>query len=114
MSDRIKQDDDLRNIAGRTILYRPIIIVEAIEGERQQYRINLTELDHSATEPKMFGIVLSDLIDHIAAAYRDVTGRDERAIRADIFKVMRDEDRFKEKDPARGRQRGLTIKPASN
>lgn len=102
---------DFKDEAGRTILYRPVIIVEQTEDNKQLYRLHLTELDQMVNTPKLFGIVLSDLIDHLARAYADSTGRDVRDIRYEIVKVMRDEDRFKEKDPSRGNLSGVTIKP---
>lgn len=107
----MRENPDLKDEAGRTILYRPVIIVEQTEDNKQLYRLHLTELDPMANEPIRFGIVLSDLIDHLARAYSDATGRDARDIRQQIVKVMRDEDRFKEKDPARGALSGTTIKP---
>ena len=110
MSDRIQDDASLKDHAGRTILYRPIIIVEATDDNKQLYRLHLAELDPNGTEPKLYGIVLSDLLDHIAHAYWQTAGRDPRDLRAEIFKVMRDEDRFKEKDPTRGQMRGATAK----
>jgi hypothetical protein len=114
MSDRVKEDESLKDIAGRTILYRPIIIIEAIDGGRQQYRLHLSELDAHMNEPATYGVLLSDLLDHIAAAYRGATGRDERDLRAQIMKVLQDENRFKDKDPSRARLRGITVKPAAN
>lgn len=112
--DRVTEDDDLKEIAGRTILYRPIIIVEATEDGKQQYRLHLAELDQMMNKPKLYGIVLSDLLDHIAAAYHQISGRDARDVRYYILKTLRDEDRFKDKDPSRGRQRGATIMPPRN
>jgi len=109
--DYIQQDDTLKDIADQTILYRPIIIVEAIEGDQQQYMLHLTELDPMLKQPKLFGILLSDLVDHIAAAYHQTTGRDQRDVRRDILTTLRDEDRFKEKDQMRVQQRGVTITP---
>lgn len=47
-------------------------------------------------------------VDHICRAYHDVTGRDQRALRADILKVLRDEDSFKDQDPERGSGSGFT------
>jgi Domain of unknown function (DUF5076) len=108
--DRVTQNDD----ADPRIVYRPIIIVEAIEGDEQQYLLHLTELDPMLNEPKLFGILLSDLLDHIAIAYHQSIGRDQRDIRRDILKTLRDEDRFKEKDPMRAPQRGITIMPPKN
>jgi Domain of unknown function (DUF5076) len=111
MTNRVEEDDNLKDIGGRTIIFRPIIIVEAIDGNRQQYRLHTSELDPLGNEPKLFGIVLSDLLDHIAAAYHRSTGRDERDVRYDILKVLRDEDRFKSNDPGRAKLRGTTIMP---
>jgi hypothetical protein len=113
MNERVKEDDNL-NAAGRTILFRPIIIVEALDENRQQYRLHLDELDRMMTQPKLYGIILSDLLDHIAAAYARQTGRDQRDVRYEILKVLRDEDRFKDKDPTRGGLRGKTIMPPRN
>lgn len=107
----MRENPDLKDEAGRTILYRPVIIVEQTEDNKQLYRLHVTEIDPMANEPKLFGLVLSDLIDHLARAYADATGRDARDIRAEIVKVMRDEDRFKEKDPSRGNLSGVTVKP---
>lgn len=114
MTERVQEDESLKDIAGNTILFRPVIIVEAIEGNRLQYRLHLTELDQMMTEPKLYGIVLSDLLDHLAAAYHRQSGHDQRDIRYEILKVLRDEDRFKAKDPARGGLRGFTIMPPKN
>jgi len=66
------------------------------------------------TEHALFGVVLSDLLDHIARAYHQATGRDERAIREAVLKVMRDEDRFKARDPSRGSMSGATVFPQRN
>jgi len=101
----------LRDEADRIILYHPIIIVERTDDDKQLFRLHITELDPMANDPIKFGIIMSDLIDHLAAAYHDTTGRDLRDIRAQIVKVMRDEDRFKEKDPKRGQLTGITIMP---
>ena len=76
-----------------------------------QFRLNISEIDPMHSTPAVFGILLSDLLDHIAADYAGVSNRDERDIRVSILKIMRDEDRFKEKDPCRGSSRGVTIMP---
>jgi hypothetical protein len=80
---------DLKDYAGRTILYRPIIIVEMDENNEPFYRLRLNELDERLNEPGLFGIVLSDLIYHIAHAYSHVTDRDQRDIEAEIAEVCR-------------------------
>ena len=107
--NRVKEDQNLD--IGERIIYRPVIIVEALDENRLQYRLHLAELDPLGNESKLYGIVLSDLLDHIAAAYHQSTGRDERDIRYEILKVLRDEDRFKTDDPGRAKLRGRTIMP---
>jgi hypothetical protein len=96
---------------------RPIIIVHKI-GDQGALRfvIDLAEMIRPETTigpgettvgPGAPGIILSDLLDHIAHAYHQIVpDRDEREIRSDILKVMRDEDRFKEKDPSRSGMEG--------
>lgn len=88
----------------------PIAIVHKIDGG-EGYIVMLPTLDPNMNDPRRFGIMLSDLLDHIAAAYQHVTGRDQRDIRDYIAKVMRDEDRFKAKDPKRAEMRGATKWP---
>jgi hypothetical protein len=57
--------------------------------------------------PVIPGILLSDLLDHLAHALYQVTpGLTEQTIRADILKSMRDEDAFKKNDPSRGEMQG--------
>lgn len=107
----MRENEELKDHAGRTILYRPVIIVEQTEDSKQLYRLHLTELDPMGNTPELFGIVISDLLDHLAQAYHQSTGRDPRDIRYKILKVMRDEDRFKEKDPTRGNLAGMMIRP---
>ena len=88
---------------------RPVIIVDKI-GDQGTVRfvINIAEMmdPEKMHVPVIPGILMSDLPDHIAHAYHEVTDRDERDIRADILKAMRNEDRFKEKDPARSGMKG--------
>jgi hypothetical protein len=86
----------------------PIILVHQKE-EGIGFAIDLANLDPTSNNPTLFGILLSDLLDHITHAYHLTTGRDERDIRASITKVMRDEDRFKEKDPGRCGMKGAMI-----
>lgn len=108
MSERIKDDDTLERPTSGYI-EEPLVIVHQIEGGRFGYIINSSPADERGDNPAVFGVVLSDLLDHIAAHYHNITGRDERDIRAHIFKVMKDEDRFKEKDPSRGNATGKTF-----
>jgi hypothetical protein len=95
---------------------RPIIIVHKIGKEGTGFVINLDEFfdDPMKFGPIIPGIILSDLLDHIVNAFHQITGRDQRDIRADISKAMRDEDRFKEKDPSRSGMRGSLVRRPSN
>jgi hypothetical protein len=112
--NRVQEDDDLQDAAGSTTIYRPIIVIEQTDDNEQLYRLHLEELDPHGNKPKLYGIILSDLLDHIAAAYHRITGRDGRDIRYDIMKVFKDEDRFKTNDPKRGRSRGTILSPIGN
>jgi hypothetical protein len=107
MTERIRDDTSIEEPTSGYI-EAPAIIVHRTEGG-YQYIIGIGNVDERADSPEMFGVMMSDLLDHIAAAYHDATGRDQRDIRAQLFKVMRDEDRFKEKDPTRGGGRGRTF-----
>jgi Domain of unknown function (DUF5076) len=112
--NRVQEDDELKEAAGITIIYRPIIVIEQTDDNEQLYRLHLGEIDPLGNEPQLYGIILSDLLDHIAAAYHRTTGRDERDIRYDIMKVFKDEDRFKTNDPKRGGSRGTMQSPIVN
>ncbi len=116
MTDRIQNDDSLIPPGGDPsgFIRNPIIIVHKLDDESVRYVLSLGEVDKSMGDPRIAGILLSDLLDHVAEAYRATTGSDQRDIRAAIFKVMRDEDRFKEKDPSRGSARGATLWPRKN
>lgn len=114
MSDRIKHDPTLSMPQDGQRIDRPVIIVHQVAGNRTQYLVFLQEIDPSLSDPRAAGIILSDLVDHIARGYHDVTGNDERLIRESIYKVMRDEERFKQRDPARGGSTGRTEIPRRN
>jgi hypothetical protein len=101
MTSRVKDDPSLKRHAESRAIVDPVIIVQA-EGSRVTLIPQaLREMNH----PKAFGIILSDLVDHIGKYYSDTTGRDERDVRATVMKALHDENRFKEKDPDRA---GLT------
>jgi Domain of unknown function (DUF5076) len=104
MSMRVKEEASiLKDHLGRTIIYRPIIIVEKLKtDDGHVIFLHPREIDPACNDPTMFGILLSDLLYHIAAAYHRLTGRDERDVRSQLLKTLRDEDRFKDKDPSRG------------
>ena len=68
-------------------------------------------LDPAMNSPVVFGVILSDVIDHIGKYFSAMTGRDERDVRKTVMKVLRDENRFKEKDPKRVQLKYKFIKP---
>lgn len=117
---RVKEDASLIEgiIPGEpTQIHRPVIVVHQVStpsGLKQQYLMHLTELDPMMTDPRVYGIILSDLVDHIAAGYAQNSDRDERDIRELLMRTLKDENRFKEKDPSRGKLIGATLRPKAN
>ena len=115
--DRIKDDQTLKdtlNEHGQTFIHNPIIVVQTVEGGKQQYFIHPTNLDPMMNEPTLFGILLSDLVDHITAAYAPLHGGRERDLRDHIIKTLKRENQLKDEQPGRGSQRGAMIMPKSN
>jgi hypothetical protein len=106
MPNRVKDDPNLTESGEPRMLERPIIIVEQSRDGSQRYLIFPEELDPQLESPASFGILLSDLLDHIASTYRSMTGQDEQALRDVIFKIMLEENRLKDADPSRGEPRG--------
>lgn len=96
------------------ILQDPIVIIKDNGDGKQGYIISVTSLDPKANEPERFGVILSDLIDHIAHAYEDVGLGKYADLRAHILKTLNKEDEFKRKDPKRGGISGTTIMPKTN
>jgi hypothetical protein len=95
----------------------PIISIHKLEDGREGavFEINLKEMfddippemNDDQAKSGIAGIMLSDLLDHIVNALHQTTGRDPRDIHAYVLKVMRDEDRFKEKEgPSRSGMEG--------
>lgn len=114
MTDRVKDDPTIEDPGDQRFLERPVIIVEAMENGSQRYIVCPEEIDPEMNQPQIFGIVLSDLVDHIASTYRSLAGQDEEELRKAILKVMRDEDRLKDADPSRGQPRGAAVTPKKN
>jgi len=85
---------------GPTVINNPLFVGE-IDGDSTKFHIHIND-----RPLELFGVALSDLIDHIADAYHQTTGRDIRDIRSTLVKVLRDEDRFKEKNPTRAHMSG--------
>lgn len=78
----------------------PIIVIHG-DGEDQRHIIDIAQVDEAANEPALFGILISDLVDHVAKAYHDLTDAPESAIKARIMRAILDENRFKCRDPER-------------
>jgi len=92
-------------------LNNPLFIADYIQDDEDDdpnatFIINLMEPGGELREPGMFGVVISDLIDHIANAYTQVLDRDARDIRAFIVKIWRMEEKAKQKDPKRSQLTG--------
>jgi hypothetical protein len=88
---------------GPEFIANPLFLAE-IRDDSVKFHIRIA--DHPI---ELFGVAISDLIDHIANAFHQSTGRDVRDVRAKIVKVLRDEDRFKEKDPKRAQMSGRIV-----
>ncbi len=52
MTNRIQEDELLRELAEDNIVRRPIIIVD-VEGDKHRYRLFLAEVDQLTHQPKM-------------------------------------------------------------
>jgi hypothetical protein len=101
----IKYDPSLKEDFKPRIITDPVVLVEqAKDGEALRFTLHPEFFAHN--DAAGWGVLLSDLIDHIAHMGATLSGRDVRDVRASLVKVMRDEDRFKEKDPERAQQRG--------
>jgi|SRR5262245_41070864 len=114
MSNRIKDwKEPLPFEKGEMVrIDNPLIIIHDDGKKNYQFIINVTNMKRTGDDLCVFaGILMSDLIDHIAFAFRGHLGRDERDIRSVIFKVMKDEDRFKQKDPSRASAFGKFFTP---
>src|SRR5215831_1158001 len=84
-----EKDKEMKAIA----LNNPLFIADMVDEDTVMFHVLHADRDY-----RDFGMAISDLIDHIANAYHQTTGRDFRDVRASIMKVVRDEDRFKKKD----------------
>jgi hypothetical protein len=116
MTDRVRRDDSLVPPGGELsgFIRDPVIIVHQDQDRKLRYLLQFAVVDEGMGDPRFAGVILSDLLDHAAAAYAATTGRDQRDVRAVIAKVMRDEDKFKEKDPSRGQASWTTVWPRRN
>jgi hypothetical protein len=101
---------DRRKQAAQHEIEKPIITVSKIGADaKTKVVIDVMALldPNGGLGPVIPGIVLSDVLDHLASAiHRTVQDRSERDIRNDILKAMRNEDQFKAEDPARGDMTG--------
>jgi hypothetical protein len=102
----IKHDPNLKEDFKPRLLVDPLIIVEQTDDGSHRIIISPERMNEKENNAAGWGVLMSDLIDHIAHMGATLSGRDARDVRAAIVKVMRDEDRFKEKDPNRGQLTG--------
>jgi len=79
------------------VIERPLIIIHQV-NDRTRFLIDLAELEQEMHGPTISGILLSDLLDHLAGYHHQRTGHNAKDIRSQILNVMRDEDRLKEKE----------------
>ena len=73
--DRVKDDHNLSDPGDERVLERPVIIVEQLNDGNLRYLIFPEELDSGLNSPESFGVLLSDLLDHIASTYRSLRPR---------------------------------------
>lgn len=113
---RVKDDDELRNrfTGGRVEIDRPVLIVHTVESGRNEFILNFSELDPMLDKAYAWGILLSDILDHAAAAYVGHGHRSERDVRDRIMRALKKENQLKEDDPTRGGQTGATLRPKAN
>jgi hypothetical protein len=102
----IKHDPSLKDDFEPRLLVDPLVIVEWTDDDRYRITLSPERMNERANSSVGWGILVSDLIDHIAHIGAQLSGRDARDVRAAIMKVVRDEDRFKKKDPDRGQMTG--------
>ena len=79
----------------------PVIVIDAHEPDKLRYLMNLTGMDPFLNDPRIWGIVASDLICNIADVYAKHTNRNMRDVRDAIMRVLREENRLKDLDPER-------------
>jgi hypothetical protein len=67
-----------------------LIAVEALDGGETRFVLRLAEMDPALKSPGMWGVMISDLIDHIAAAYGHFSPPLVSAARHDILRGLKD------------------------
>jgi hypothetical protein len=85
----------------------PLLIV--FQGEDGLYRF-IVRPDLTVELPIVhLGIVLSDLLDHVAAVLAAINHEHPNTIHAELLNVMRKEDQLKRENPDRGNLKGMTV-----
>ncbi len=92
------------------VIQQPIIIVHQVAGGKQEYLIWPEVLDRQMKQPRISGVLLSDLLDHLVAAYQMKTGKPDAEIRSEIMRVLLEENKLKAANPTRGDRRSV-LKP---
>lgn len=98
---------------GRPVYFEnPILIVNRRDDGSIGYVFAPNEIEpgFDPMGDKIFagGILLSDILDHMAHAYSATTGMTQDACRKALWREARDENRLKERDPDRYKARGFT------
>lgn len=77
----------------------PVIIVDKFEKDRVRHFVHLTALDEFLKDPRIWGIVMSDLIEDIASVYAQNTGLTLQEAQEAIMDTLVDENNAKAADP---------------
>lgn len=104
--DRIKEDESIKEGLDLDTVHHPLLIIEVNPDGRHQIRINLNAVPR---DPRAFGVLMSDTIDHLASAYQRIADRDPHEVRAAIYSILISEEKLKQKDPSRGNLRATTV-----
>lgn len=63
-------------------------------------------LDETYSDPRVAGVLLSDMLDHLSLAYADMTGQTADETREYVMGVMLHENAAKRRDPSLSQIRG--------
>ena len=97
---------------GPVEIYNPVLVIEPIgEDDGDGHKAHRFHIPNAYPNPLAWGILLSDLLDHLTRAVYDLSGQDPKAVRALILDVLMNEDGAKAEDPDRVHNTGKTTFP---